>query len=43
MLTWGDYGKLTLPMALGVNHWLVIAALCVGGVLLLRYIERRGL
>ena len=43
VLTWGDYGKLTLATALGVNHWPVIAALCVGGVLLLRWLERRGL
>ena len=43
VLTWGDYGKLTLPMALGVDHWLVIAVLCAGGVLLLRWLERRRL
>ena len=43
VLTWGDYGKLTLPMVLGVNHWLVIAVLCAGGALLLRFLERRGL
>ena len=43
VLTWGDYGKATLPSLLGVNHWPVIVLFCVGGVLLLRLIERRGL
>jgi uncharacterized protein len=43
VLTWGDYGQLTVPNLLGVNHWPVILVFCVGGVLLLRWIERRGL
>lgn len=43
VLTWGDYGKATLPGLLGVNHWPVILAFVVGGVLLFRWIERRGL
>jgi hypothetical protein len=43
VLAWGDYGKLTLATALGVNHWPLIAAFVVGGVLLLRFIEKRGL
>jgi hypothetical protein len=43
VLTWGDYGKITLPEALGLPHWLVIGAVCVLGVLLLRFLERKGL
>ncbi len=43
VLTWGDFGKVTLPSLLGLNHWPVIAAFVVGGVLLLRFVERRGL
>ncbi|MBI5518569.1 MAG: YeeE/YedE family protein [Desulfovibrio sp.] len=43
VLTWGDYGKVTLPGLLGVWHWAVIAAFVAGGVLLLRFIERKGL
>lgn len=43
VLTWGDFGKLTLPSVMGINHWPVILALCVGGALLLRWLERRGL
>jgi len=43
VLTWGDYGKLTIPTALGIGPWPVIALMVVGGVLLLRFIERKGL
>ena len=24
VLTWGNYGKITIPQILGVNHWFVI-------------------
>jgi hypothetical protein len=27
VLTWGNYGKITIPQVLGVNHWLVIVPL----------------
>jgi len=43
VLAWGDYGKLTLSDMFGVGHWPVIAVLVAGGVLLLRFVERRGL
>lgn len=43
VLTWGDYGKLTIPTALGIGPWPVIALMVIGGVLLLRFIERKGL
>ena len=43
LLTWGDYGKITLPQALGVNHWIVIAACIAGGILLFRWFEKKGL
>lgn len=29
VLAWGDYGKITLPDILGLNHWAVIIALTV--------------
>ncbi len=41
--TWGALGKITLADALGVNHWIVIAALIAAYVLILRFIERKGL
>lgn len=41
--TWGDYGKITLPGVTGLNHWLLIALLAAAYVLILRFIERKGL
>ncbi|MBG0789481.1 MAG: YeeE/YedE family protein [Desulfovibrionaceae bacterium] len=41
--TWGNFGKITLPDALGVNHWIVLAVLAALYVLILRFIERKGL
>ncbi|MBI5523639.1 MAG: YeeE/YedE family protein [Desulfarculus sp.] len=43
VLTWGNYGKITLPQLLGVNHWVVIAVFVVGGVGFLRWLEKKGL
>lgn len=41
--TWGNLGKLTLPGLFGVNHWVAIVLLGAAYVLILRYIERKGL
>jgi hypothetical protein len=43
VLTWGDYGKITLPEVLGVNHWLIIILFVIGGLALFRFFEKRGL
>lgn len=43
VLTWGDFGKITLPQILGVNHWLVIVCLCTGMILLFRFFEKKQL
>ncbi|MBF8258442.1 MAG: hypothetical protein HW377_816 [Actinobacteria bacterium] len=43
VLTWGDYGKITLPQLLGVNHWVVIILFVVGGLMLFRWFEKKGL
>lgn len=40
VLTWGDYGKITLPQVLGVNHWVVIAAVAALTLLLFRALEK---
>ena len=42
VLTWGDFGKLTIPEVLGINHWIVIAVFVVGGVILFRWFEKEG-
>jgi len=43
VLTWGDLGKITLPQVLGVNHWVIIPIMVVGGLLLFRWFEKKGL
>jgi uncharacterized membrane protein YedE/YeeE len=43
VLTWGDFGKITIPQILGVNHWQVIGVMVVLGVILMRWFEKKGL
>ena len=43
VLTWGSLGKITLPQILGLNHWVVIAAVLFLGWRLLVWFEKRGL
>ncbi|PIP08688.1 MAG: YeeE/YedE family protein [Syntrophobacteraceae bacterium CG23_combo_of_CG06-09_8_20_14_all_50_8] len=43
VLQWGDYGKITIPQALGVNHWLIVILFIVIGVLMFRWFEKKGL
>jgi len=43
VLTWGDFGKATLSSLLGLGHWPVIVVFVAGSLLLLRFLERKGL
>lgn len=43
VLSWGVWGRLTLPQVLGLNHWIVIAVFILGSLLLCRFFEQRGL
>lgn len=43
VLTWGDYGKITIPGILGINHWIVIAVCVAGGLYLFRWFEKKNL
>ncbi len=43
VLTWGDFGKITIPQILNINHWPVIAVMVVLSVVLFRWFEKRGL
>jgi len=43
VLTWGNLGKITFPQVLGVNHWILIAIVVIGGLLLFRWFEKKGL
>ena len=38
-----DYGKITIPEVLGVNHWIVIAVFLVLFLALFRWAEKKGL
>jgi len=41
LLRVGNYGKLTLPGVLGVNHWMVIVPLAVALGAFLLWLDRR--
>ena len=43
VLTWGDLGKITIPQAIGVNHWIIILLFVIGGLLLFRLFEKKEL
>ena len=43
LLTWGNYGKITIPSALGVNPWPVIAALAALYLGIFWLFEKKGL
>ncbi len=40
---WGDFGQITLPEVLGVNHWIVIAVFVALVLLFFRWVEKKGL
>jgi len=43
VLTWGTYGRITLPQILGINHWVIIVLFVILGILMFRWIEKKGL
>lgn len=43
VLTWGDFGKITLPGILGINHWVIIAIVVIAGLLLFSFFEKKNL
>jgi len=43
VLKWGDLGKITLPQILGVNHWIIIPILVIGGLVLFKWFEMKDL
>ncbi len=43
VLTWGNFGKITIPDALGVNHWIIVVIMVVLGLLMFRFFEKKGL
>lgn len=43
VLIWGDYGKITIPQILGVNHWFIIVIFAIFVLALFRWFEKKGL
>lgn len=43
LMTWKDFGKISLPEALGVSHWLVAAVFWVLTVSMFYLFEKKGL
>jgi len=43
VLTWGNFGRITLPGVLGINHWIVIVILVAVFIVLFRWFEKKGL
>jgi uncharacterized membrane protein YedE/YeeE len=43
VLTWGDFGKITLPEILGINHWVIIVIVVIAGLLLFSFFEKKNL
>lgn len=43
VLTWGNFGKITLPQVLGINHWLIVVVMIVLALGMFRWFEKKGL
>ena len=43
VLTWGDLGKITLPLILGINHWIVVLVFVFAGIGLFYWFEKKNL
>jgi uncharacterized membrane protein YedE/YeeE len=43
LLKWGDLGKLSIPKALGVNHWVIVVLVWVMVALVVWVVEKRKL
>lgn len=41
VLTWGVFGKITLPEVLNINHWVVITIFIIGFVSLFSWFEKK--
>jgi uncharacterized membrane protein YedE/YeeE len=41
VLTWGSFGKITLPEVLNINHWVIIVVFVIGFILLFSWFEKK--
>ena len=42
LLSWGNYGRLTLPQLFQVNHWLIIAGFWAAALGLFAFFRKQG-
>jgi len=40
---WGDFGTVTIPGVLGVNHWVIVSLFVILYLLFFRWVEKKGL
>jgi len=43
ILTWGNFGEITLPQLLGLSHWVIVPVMIVGALVLFWWFEKKGL
>lgn len=43
VLTWGNFGKITLPQILGINHWIIILCFILLTFALFRWFYKKNL
>ena len=43
LIAWNDFGKISLPEALGLSHWIVAAIFWAACLLLFYFFEKKGL
>jgi len=41
VITWGSYGKISIPDVLGINHWIVIVVFIVIFLGLFKFFEKK--
>ena len=43
ILKWGEFGKITIPSIIGINHWIIIVCLVAIFIVLFRFFEKKNL
>jgi uncharacterized membrane protein YedE/YeeE len=43
VLTWGNFGKITIPQILGINHWIIISIFASASLGLFWFFEKNNL
>jgi uncharacterized membrane protein YedE/YeeE len=43
VMSWGDFGKISLSQVLGINHWVIIVVITLLTLVLFRWFEKKGL